>query len=291
MVGRLRELTCQRHRPRQESSKNPSSVSTKAVVIQHRPVLSHQQKDHHDEERHPYRDCRHDARRCHPRFGGRSHRRTRHRAHQRCPARCCPAAQPRPAPLNDPNGLCGFHDADGNCSVGAGAPSIIIDLKFPANTPQEQSIVDYLNKVLDDFNANTEPGTLDNPRPLQELDATSTTYTSGTPEAGTQTVVVEVSEHLGGLYPLTWYKAFTYNNAAKAPITFDTLFRPGTKPLDAILPIVQQHLSATAGQPMEDGLDARQLPELRGHQRRRHLLLRPEPDGPGLRRHRGIGTA
>jgi hypothetical protein len=160
------------------------------------------------------------------------------------------------APLNDPNGLCSYHDAYGNCSVGAGAPSIIIDLTFPANTPQEQSIVDYLNKVLDDFNANTEPGTLDNPRPLQELDATSTTYTSGTPEAGTQTVVVKVSEHLGGLYPLTWYKAFTYNNAAKAPITFDTLFRPGTKPLDAILPIVQQHLSATAGQPMEDGLDA-----------------------------------
>ena len=164
------------------------------------------------------------------------------------------------APLNDPNGLCSYHDADGNCSVGAGAPSIIIDLTFPANTPQEQSIVDYLNKVLDDFNANTEPGTLDNPRPLQELDATSTTYTSGTPEAGTQTVVVKLSEHLGGLYPLTWYKAFTYNNAAKAPITFDTLFRPGTKPLDAILPIVQRQMSATAGQPItiapEDGLDA-----------------------------------
>ena len=29
------------------------------------------------------------------------------------------------APLNDPNGLCSYHDADGNCSVGAGAPSII----------------------------------------------------------------------------------------------------------------------------------------------------------------------
>ena len=164
------------------------------------------------------------------------------------------------APLNDPNGLCSYHDAYGNCSVGAGAPSIIIDLTFPANTPQEQSIVDYLNKVLDDFNANTEPGGLDNPRPLQELDATSTTYTSGTPEAGTQTVVVKVDENLGDVYPLTWYKAFTYNTWTKAPITFDTLFRPGTKPLDAILPIVQRHMSAAAGQPItiapEDGLDA-----------------------------------
>ena len=164
------------------------------------------------------------------------------------------------APLNDPNGLCSYHDAYGNCSVGAGAPSIIIDLTFPANTPQEQSIVDYLNKVLDDFNANTEPGGLDNPRPLQELDATSTTYTSGTPEAGTQTVVVKVDQNLGDAHPLTWYKAFTYNTWTKAPITFDTLFRPGTKPLDAILPIVQRQMSAAAGQPItiapEDGLDA-----------------------------------
>ena len=163
---------------------------------------------------------------------------------------------PRPHPSTTPTACAATTTPTATARFGAGAPSIIIDLTFPANTPQEQSIVDYLNKVLDDFNANTEPGTLDNPRPLQELDATSTTYTSGTPEAGTQTVVVKVSEHLGGLYPLTWYKAFTYNNAAKAPITFDTLFRPGTKPLDAILPIVQQHLSATAGQPMEDGLDA-----------------------------------
>jgi hypothetical protein len=155
------------------------------------------------------------------------------------------------APLNDPNGLCSYHDAYGNCSVGAGAPSIIIDLTFPANTPQEQSIVDYLNKVLDDFNANTEPGTLDNPRPLQELDATSTTYTSGTSEAGTQTARRQIVR-APVVWPADLVQAFTYNNAAKAPITFDTLFRPG-KPLDAILPIVQQHLSATRVNWMEDG--------------------------------------
>jgi hypothetical protein len=154
------------------------------------------------------------------------------------------------APLNDPIGLCSYHDAQGNCTLAAGGPSRNIDIAFPANAPQEQAIVDYLTKVTNDFNANTSLGTLDNPKPMQELDVTSTGYSSGTPATGTQTTVVKVYQNEGGAYPITYYKAFNSNNASTAPITFDTLFQSGTQPLGVILPIVQDAMTRQAGQPI-----------------------------------------
>ncbi|MCV7228998.1 esterase [Mycolicibacterium komossense] len=153
-------------------------------------------------------------------------------------------------PLNDPAGLCNFHDNRGNCQVAASGPSVNIDMVFPANDPQEQAIVDYLTTVQKDFNDNTSLGGLDDPKPMQELDVTTTAYTSGTPKTGTQTTVLKVYQNEGGPYPQTYYKAFSYNNAAKAPITFDALFRPGSQPLDTILPIVQDEMTHQAGQPI-----------------------------------------
>jgi hypothetical protein len=85
---------------------------------------------------------------------------------------------------------------------------------------------------------------------MQELNATTTRYTSGDAQIGTQTVVVKIYRKLGGAHPSTWYRAFGYDNAAAAPITFDTLFRPGTKPLDVIAPIVARQMSDAVGQPI-----------------------------------------
>ena len=39
---------------------------------------------------------------------------------------------------------------------------------------------------------------------------------------------------------MTAYKAFNYDLTKKAPITFDTLFKPGTQPLEVLNPIVQR---------------------------------------------------
>ena len=155
-------------------------------------------------------------------------------------------------PLNDPNGLCSYHDDLGNCLYGAAGPSRSVDLRFPSDFPQEQAIVDYLDKAVDEFNADAGPlGTLDDPLPLEQLEATSTRYSSGTPETGTQTVVVELDQTLRhAAHPMNWYQSFSYNNATQATITFNTLFRPGTQPLPAILPIVEQQLSVTAGAPI-----------------------------------------
>ncbi|AQT79978.1 hypothetical protein B1R94_12920 [Mycolicibacterium litorale] len=47
-------------------------------------------------------------------------------------------------------------------------------------------------------------------------------------------------QDLGGAHPATWYKTFAYDETNAASITFDTLFRPGTQPLNDILPVVER---------------------------------------------------
>lgn len=150
------------------------------------------------------------------------------------------------APLNDPNGLCAYHDSHGNCLVAASGPSVDIDMVFPADVPQEQAIVDYLTGIENDFTANQQTGTLDDPAPLQQLDVKTTGYTSG----ATQTVVLDVYQNTGGAHPMTWFKAFPISTATNAPLTYAQLFRPGTKPLETIMPIVARQISDQAGAPI-----------------------------------------
>lgn len=150
------------------------------------------------------------------------------------------------APIHDPNGLCTYHDDKGNCQVAASGPSVDIDMVFPADVPQEQAIVDYLTTVQNDFSADEQTGTLDDPAPQQALDVTSAGYTS----AATRTVVLDVYRNSGGAHPMTWYKAFPISTATNAPITFDQLFRPGSAPLETIMPIVARQLSDQAGTPV-----------------------------------------
>ena len=80
-----------------------------------------------------------------------------------------------------------------------------------------------------------------------ELDAEGTGYRSGsdTPGGGTRSVVFTMWQNVGGTHPQTYYQSFNWNVAANAPITFDTLFKPGTKPLDVIYPEVNRYLGRT----------------------------------------------
>ena len=72
-------------------------------------------------------------------------------------------------------------------------------------------------------------------------------------------MVFEVYQNVGGAHPSTWYKAFNWDLGKRAPITIDTLFKPGTKPLDVIFPVVQGELEKQlgVGPPVSpgDGLD------------------------------------
>jgi hypothetical protein len=79
------------------------------------------------------------------------------------------------------------------------------------------------------------------------MEVTSEQFRSGQPPGGTQSVVLKVFEDLGGPRPSTFYKAFNYNLQSHQPITFDTLFAPNSKPLDAIYPVVQRELGRQTG--------------------------------------------
>jgi len=130
--------------------------------------------------------------------------------------------------------------ADGICHVSASKPTYVMDLRFPTDYPDEQSIVDYLTQNRDGFVNVAQPGSRNLP---YEMDATAQTFSS----AQTQSVVLKIFQDVGGAHPTTWYKAFTYDLGQRKPVTFDSLFAAGTKPLEAIFPIVQSELERQTG--------------------------------------------
>ena len=89
------------------------------------------------------------------------------------------------------------------------------------------------------------------------MDITNEEFRSGRAPGGTQSVALKIYQKVGGAHPLTWDKAFNYNLDTHQPITFDTLFTPGSKPLPVIMPIVQKEFDTQLGNhiPVSDGLD------------------------------------
>ncbi|MFN8033230.1 MAG: esterase [Mycobacterium sp.] len=136
--------------------------------------------------------------------------------------------------------LGGTVEAGNVCHVSATKPMYTMDLRFPTNYADEQAIVDYLTQNRDGFVNVAQPGSRNLP---YEMDATSQTFGS----AQTQSVVLKIFQDVGGAHPTTWYKAFTYDLGQRRPVTFDTLFPAGTKPLEAISPIVQRDLERQTG--------------------------------------------
>lgn len=155
------------------------------------------------------------------------------------------------APLNDPLGLC-TNPSNGNCVWGTGHPRSNVDIVFPSNTPEQQAIVDYVTGVANDYYKNETEVRAGTSSGTSTLNITATSYTSGTPSAGTQTVVLKAYQFMNqAAHPNLWYKSFSFNNATQKPITFDSLFQPGTKPLDVIMPIVVKQISTEIGEPFE----------------------------------------
>lgn len=169
--------------------------------------------------------------------------------------------------------LGGSVDDEQTCRVHVSNPTYTLDFTFPADYPDQQAITDYLRQTRDGFvNVSDMPGSWNLP---YVLDARGTDYRSGAPEgdqpaptaetgstdedAGTRSVVFEVYENVGGAHPQTWYKSFNWDLEAAAPLTFETLFRPDTRPLDVIFPIVQadvaRQLGVDAPIAPADGLD------------------------------------
>ncbi|MGV9799781.1 esterase [Mycobacterium sp. NPDC003449] len=140
--------------------------------------------------------------------------------------------------------LGGTVDRDQVCQVHTANATYTLDYTFPVGYPDQQAVAGYLIQTRDGFvNVSGMPGSRDQP---YVLDGRGTAYSSGVP-ARTQSLVFEVYQNVGGAHPQTWFKAFNYNLGTRAPITFDSLFRPGTKPLDVVFPIVQREIQKQSG--------------------------------------------
>ena len=116
-------------------------------------------------------------------------------------------------------------------------PDYTLDLSYPAGYPDQQPLADYLIHTRDEWSADTT-ARLPPDRPPYVLTITGTAYRSAAPTAS---VVLDMNQDLGA-HPVTSYKAFNYDLGRRAPITFDTLFKPGTKPLEVLNPVVAREL-------------------------------------------------
>jgi hypothetical protein len=143
------------------------------------------------------------------------------------------------------------------CRVHAANSTYTLDLSFPDDYPDQAPLTAYLTQARDGFiNVAEMPGSYNLP---YQLDAKGVGYRSGPATGGTRSVVFTVWQNVGGVHPQTFYQAFNWDFAKRVPLTFDSLFKPGTKPLDVIYPEVNRYLQKEQGMidviPPADGLD------------------------------------
>jgi Protein of unknown function (DUF3298) len=144
--------------------------------------------------------------------------------------------------------LSGTVGSDQICHVHAATATYKIDMTFPLDYPDMQAVTDFLKKDRDsflDWVAKIGPS---QPRGRPYLYAvTAETYRSGTRDSGTQSLVLHIDNDTGLAHqghPNTTFRAFNFDLGKRAPISFDTLFKPGTKPLEVLGPIVRRELDA-----------------------------------------------
>ena len=134
---------------------------------------------------------------------------------------------------------------DGICTVHAANPTYTLNFSFPNDYPDQAALTGYLTQARDGFiNVADNPDAYNLP---YELDAKGAGYSSGSPTGGTQSVIFTMWQNVGGSHPQTYYQSFNWDVDKRAPIKFDTLFKPGTKPLEVIYPAVEQDLQKQQG--------------------------------------------
>ncbi len=191
---------------------------------------------------------------------------------------CVGPAHRRPRPSRPAQTWAARSGPSRSVTVHTANPTYTLDITFPDDYPDQQALTAYLTQTRDGFvNVSEMPGSWNLP---YELDAKGTGYRSGPPTGGTRAWCSTMWQNVGGVHPQTWYKSFNWDIGKKAPITFDTLFKPGAKPLDVIYPVVEQYLQKQQG--LIDGIPTAErragsgeVPELRDDRRLGDLLLRP----------------
>jgi hypothetical protein len=156
-------------------------------------------------------------------------------------------AQPTPAAVAQSAcaDLGGSVDAEQICHAHTAGPGYEVTFTFPVDYPDQEGVTAYLTQRRKDFiGYAAERPPRDHP---YELDARATAYQSGTPTTGTKSLVFEEYSDSGGAHPVTRYEAFTYDLGTAAAITFDTLFKSGTQPVDVLDPIVRREWEKLSG--------------------------------------------
>lgn len=142
-----------------------------------------------------------------------------------------------PSACDDLGGTVG---PDQVCKVHTEAAGYTIDMSFPVDYPDQHALSDVLKRQRDQFiQTVSEPPVRDVPK---ALDIKSTTYRSGTPETGTESLALEEYVNVGGAHPETYYDALNFDLGKQTPITFETLFKTGTDPVAVLDPIVENEL-------------------------------------------------
>lgn len=144
--------------------------------------------------------------------------------------------------------LGGVGDAEQLCRIQTTTEQYRLNLVFPTDYADQDALTDYVVQNRDGFISVAQmPG----PRAVPyEMDGSTERYRSGAPPGGTESVVLKIYQDVGGPQPSNWYKTFSYDLDRHRPITFDTLFGPGTRSsdvLETIFPLVQRDLERQLG--------------------------------------------
>ncbi len=134
------------------------------------------------------------------------------------------------------------------CDIQQSDPAYQVKISFPSRYPDLKSVADYISQTRDGF-LNVAQASNPGDMPF-ELDITATSYTSTVPPRGSESLVLQNYENIGGAHPDTSFKTFNWDQASRTPITYDTLWRPDADPLKVVYPIVVAELQKQAGQPI-----------------------------------------
>jgi hypothetical protein len=144
--------------------------------------------------------------------------------------------------------LNGTTGQDQSCHVHSATSGYKIDMTFSLDYPDMPAVTDFLKRDRDEFlDWVAKFGSSGSRRRPYQYVVTATNFRSGTPQSGTQSLVLRIDNDTGLAHeghPNTTFQAFNYDVGKRGPITFDTLFKPGTKPLEILDPIVRRELHA-----------------------------------------------
>lgn len=135
--------------------------------------------------------------------------------------------------------LGGTAGADGFCEVHSATTTYELSFRFPTDYPDQSAVADYLSQERKDFVDWVAAYPTSAPVRPFERDVIGEAYQS----ADTRSLVFTVGNDTG-VHPVTTFKAFNYSLADRAPVTFETLFKPGSDPLAVLNPIVRQQVLA-----------------------------------------------